>query len=98
VPKIQSIFNVRAGRTLCFKKINSGSFNLTGELISFLWLYSPILGLGRLHKTFRYISVTRRRTVGWTPWTSDQFLARPMLPALGDCDDEEVGGMKRFLA
>jgi hypothetical protein len=24
---------------------------------------------------FRFISVTRSRTVGWTPWTSDQFVA-----------------------
>jgi hypothetical protein len=37
-----------------------------------LWLYSPILGLGRLHETFRFISVTRSRTVrqysldGWS--------------------------------
>jgi hypothetical protein len=32
-----------------------------------LWLYSPILGLGRLHETFRFITVTRSRTVGRTP-------------------------------
>jgi hypothetical protein len=29
----------------------------------FLWLYSPILGLGRLRETFSFISVTRSRTV-----------------------------------
>jgi hypothetical protein len=62
----------------------------------FLWLYSPILGLGRLHQTFRFISVTRSRTVGWTPWTSDQLVARPLLTAPGDCDDGEVGGMNGF--
>jgi hypothetical protein len=44
----------------------------------FLWLYSPIFGLGRLHKTFRFISVTRSRTVGWTPLTGDQLVARPL--------------------
>jgi hypothetical protein len=59
-----------------------------------LWLYSPILGLGHLHETFRFISATRSRTVGRTPWTGDQLVARPLLTALGDCDDDgEVGGM-----
>jgi hypothetical protein len=29
---------------------------------------------------------------------SDQFIARPLLTAPGDCDDGEVGEMKRFLA
>jgi hypothetical protein len=43
----------------------------------FLWLYKPILGLGRLHETFRFISVTRSRTVGGTPWAGDQLVARP---------------------
>jgi hypothetical protein len=55
-----------------------------------LWLYSPILGLGRLHETFSFISVTKSRTVGWTPRTGDQLVA------LGDCDDGEVGGMNSF--
>jgi hypothetical protein len=59
--------------------------------ISFLWLYSPILGIGRLHKAFRFISVTRSRTVGRTPWTGDQLVARPLLTALVNCDDREVG-------
>jgi hypothetical protein len=58
------------------------------------WLYIPILGLGRLHKTSRFISVTRSRTVGSTPWTGDQLFARPLLPAPGDCD--EVGGINGF--
>jgi hypothetical protein len=43
------------------------------------WLYSPILGLGRLHETFRLISVSISRTVGRTPWTGDQLIARPLL-------------------
>jgi hypothetical protein len=65
--------------------------------IFFLWLYNPILGLGRLHETFRFISVTRSTTVGRTPWTRDQLVARPPLTAPGDCDDDgEVGGMNGF--
>jgi hypothetical protein len=59
------------------------------------WLYSPILGLGRLHETFHFISVTRSRTVGRNPWMSDQLVARPLLTALGDCYGE-VGGMNGF--
>jgi hypothetical protein len=63
-----------------------------------LWLYSPILGLGRLHETFRSISVTRSRTVSRTPWTGDQLVASPLLTDPGDCDDDdgEVGGMNGF--
>jgi hypothetical protein len=44
----------------------------------FLWLYSTILGLGRLHETFCFTSVTRSRTVGRTSWMGDQFVARPL--------------------
>jgi hypothetical protein len=44
----------------------------------FPWLYSPILGHGRLHETFRFISVTRSRTASRTPWTGDQLVARPL--------------------
>jgi hypothetical protein len=65
-------------------------------IFSPLWLYSPILGLGRLHETFRLISVTRSRTVGRTPWTGDQLVARPLLNAPGDCGDGEVGKMNGF--
>jgi hypothetical protein len=65
--------------------------------LSFLWLYSPIFGLGHLHETFCFISVTRSRTVGSTPWTGDQLVARHMLTGPGDCDDGgEVGGMNGF--
>jgi hypothetical protein len=63
-------------------------------IFSFLWLYSPILGPGRLHETFRFISVTRCRTVSRTPWMGDQLIARHLLTAPGECDDSgEVGGM-----
>jgi hypothetical protein len=31
-----------------------------------------------------------------TPWTGDQLVASPLLPAPGDCDDGEVGGMNGF--
>jgi hypothetical protein len=62
-----------------------------------LWLYSPILGLGCLHETFRFILVTRSRTVSRTPWTGGQLIARHLLTALGDCDEDgEVGGMNSF--
>jgi hypothetical protein len=61
-----------------------------------LWLYSPSLYLGRLHETSRFISFTRSRTVGSTPRMGDQLVARPLVPAPGDCDDGEVGGMNGF--
>jgi hypothetical protein len=64
--------------------------------IFFLWLYNPILDLGRLHETFRFISVTRSRTVSSTTWTAEQLVARTLLTAPGDCDDDEVGGMNGF--
>jgi hypothetical protein len=51
-------------------------------------------------KFFRFISVTRSRTVGRTPWTGDQLVAMPLLTVPGDCDDDdddgEVGGMNGF--
>jgi hypothetical protein len=47
-------------------------------------------------KLFRFISVTRSRTVGRTPWTGDQLVARPLLTAPGDCEDGEVGEMNGF--
>jgi hypothetical protein len=34
---------------------------------------------------FRFISVTRSRAVGRTPWTGDQLVARLLLTAPGDC-------------
>jgi hypothetical protein len=65
--------------------------------IFFLWLYSPILCLGRLQETFRFISGTRSRRVGRTPWTGNQLVARHLLTAAGDCDDDdEVDGMNAF--
>jgi hypothetical protein len=63
----------------------------------FLWLYSPTLGLGRLHETFRFISVTRSRTVSRSPCTDDQLVARPLITTPGDCgDDGEVDGVNGF--
>jgi hypothetical protein len=55
------------------------------------------LGLGRVHETFHFISVTRSRTVGSTHWMSDQLVARALLTASGDCDDGEAGGMNVFV-
>jgi hypothetical protein len=60
----------------------SPTHRTAGEVFFFLlWLYSPILGLGRLHETFHFISVTGSRTVGWTPWTGDRLVARSLLTA-----------------
>jgi hypothetical protein len=53
-----------------------------------LWLYSPILGLDCLHETIRFLSVCWSRTVGRTPWTGDQLVARPLLTAPVECDDD----------
>jgi hypothetical protein len=64
------------------------------KLFFFLFLYSPILGLDRLHETFRFISFTRSRTVSRTLWTGDQLVARTLLTVSVDCDDGEIGGMK----
>jgi hypothetical protein len=62
-----------------------------------LWLYCPILGHGHLHETFRFILVTRSRTVSSTPFTGDQLVTRTLLTAPGDCDnDGEVGGINGF--
>jgi hypothetical protein len=38
----------------------------------------PNSGLGRLHETFHFTSLTRSRTVGRTPWTGDQLVAIPL--------------------
>jgi hypothetical protein len=46
---------------------------------SFSLALQPNSGLGRLHETFRFTSVTRSRTVGRAPWTGDQLVARALL-------------------
>jgi hypothetical protein len=61
-----------------------------------LWLYSSILGLGCLHETFRFISVTKSRTISRTPWMGDQLVARSLLTAPGNCEDGGVGGINGF--
>jgi hypothetical protein len=38
----------------------------------------PNSGLGRLHETLSFTSVTSSRTVGRTPSTGDQLVARPL--------------------
>jgi hypothetical protein len=40
-----------------------------------------------------YQLLRRSRTVGRTPRTGNQLVSRSLLPAPGDCDDGEVGGM-----
>jgi hypothetical protein len=44
----------------------------------FPWDLQPNSGIGRLHETFRFTSVTRSRTVGKTTWTGDQLVVRPL--------------------
>jgi hypothetical protein len=57
----------------------------------------PNFGPWPPYETFRFISVSRSRTVGRTPWTGDQLVARPLLTAPGECvEDGEVGGMNGF--
>jgi hypothetical protein len=51
--------------------------SVTGFLFS-LFALQPNSGRGRLHETFRFTSVTRFRTVGRTPWTGDQHVARSL--------------------
>jgi hypothetical protein len=46
----------------------------------------------KLSVSFQFL---RSRTVSRTPWTSDQLVARTLLTAPGDYDDD-VGGMNRF--
>jgi hypothetical protein len=35
-------------------------------------------GLGLLHETFRFSSVTRSNTAGRSPWTDDQLISKPL--------------------
>jgi hypothetical protein len=47
----------------------------------------------KLSVSFQFLDL---RTVGRTPSMGDQLVARPLLTAPGECDDDKVGGMKRF--
>jgi hypothetical protein len=47
-------------------------------IVFFSLALQPISDLGHLHETFRFTAVTRSRTVGRTPWTGDQLVARPL--------------------
>jgi hypothetical protein len=47
-------------------------------LLIFPLALQPNSGLGSLHETFGFTLVTRSRTVGSTPWTGDQLVARPL--------------------
>jgi hypothetical protein len=48
------------------------TFSLICILLLLLWLYSPLLGLGR------FLSFLIIYTVGRPPWTGDQPVARPL--------------------
>jgi hypothetical protein len=65
------------------------TFFFCGYTAQFWALASPM-------KLVRFTPVTRSRTVSSTPWTGDQLVARPLLTAPVDCDDDEVGGMNGF--
>jgi hypothetical protein len=57
-----------------------GAATVIGELINIFFplALQPNFGLGRLHGTFPFTSVTKFTTVGRTPWTGDQLVARPL--------------------
>jgi hypothetical protein len=61
-------------------EILRASTTCTGITLPFTFTLALQLnaGLGRLHVTFRFTSATtcRSRTVGRTPWTGDQLVAR----------------------
>jgi hypothetical protein len=49
-----------------------GKAHVKGPFMFFFPLaLQPNSGLGRLHETFSFTSVTRSRIVGRTPWTGD---------------------------
>jgi hypothetical protein len=60
----------------------STEFHPKPKLHVFMYFFPLVLrpnsGLGRLHETFRFTSVTRSRTVGSTPWTGDELVARTL--------------------
>jgi hypothetical protein len=53
-------------------RVASHSLSYIILLVLLLWLYSHSLGLGR------FFSFLILYTVGWTPWTGDQPVARPL--------------------
>jgi hypothetical protein len=50
---------------------NNSNNNKCKNIISFPLALHPKSGLGRLNEIFRFISVSRTKTVGRTPWTGD---------------------------
>jgi hypothetical protein len=55
---------------LCSIFVNQTRTDLTGSI--YLWFYSPLLGLGPI---FSFLTF---HTIGRTPWTGDQPVARPL--------------------
>jgi hypothetical protein len=79
----KEIFNRLQGVTY-YKSVNlpsyhSQTWNPECALVYnfFSLALQPNSGLGRLHENYRFTSVTTSRTVGRTPWTADQLVARP---------------------
>jgi hypothetical protein len=70
------------GHTGKERRIVSPVLNNTLKFVTMVhfspFVLQPNSGLGRLHETFRFTSVTRFGTVGRTPWTGDRLVARPL--------------------
>jgi hypothetical protein len=63
----------------CFFKFYGMRFSNSVLARNFFYLaLQPNSGLSHLYETFRFTSVTTSRTVGRTPWTGDQLVARPL--------------------
>jgi hypothetical protein len=73
---VQSCLDLKLPDFRIFGLTNPLSYHILD--FSFPLALQPNSGLGRLHETFRFTSVTRSRTATRTPWTGDQLLARPL--------------------
>jgi hypothetical protein len=56
----------------CFRTACPKHGPVRHKIIIYLWLYSPLLGLGRFFSFFIFY------TVGKSPWTGDQPVAKPL--------------------
>jgi hypothetical protein len=52
--------------------IRTETFAIMGQTSIYLWLYSPLLDLGRIFSFLIFYTVVR------TPWTGDQSVVRPL--------------------
>jgi hypothetical protein len=78
---IRFSINFRVGSVSLIKEVTdslSGNLPVSSSVFFFHLAVQPNSGLGRLHETLYFTTVTRSRTVGRTPWTGDQLVARPL--------------------